>query len=84
MRYIQRYIGCWAGIDGSRKGEGNPFPFIVHTVPVKRASSMSDARSMEEMINEGDVDGLKFVSYQFGSSEKVPFSNLHRNYAYRR
>lgn len=43
-------------------------------------SRASDFRSMDEMINEGSKDGLKFEAYMLGHEDQVPFGNTQRNY----
>ena len=46
----------------------------------ERSSRFNDFRSMEEIINEGDADGLRFESFLFGNHDQVPFGNTQRNY----
>lgn len=46
----------------------------------ERFCKASDFRSMDEMINEGDEDGLKFEAYMLGHEDQIPFGNVQRNY----
>lgn len=46
----------------------------------ERFCRASDFRNLNDMINEGDADGLRFESFLFGGESQVPFGNVQRNY----
>jgi len=86
MRYRQAYITYWTSVGGRPLGEAAGsilVPFFVHTAPIRQTEPSSDFRSIDEIINDGDADGLKFESYCFGSHQEVPFQNKQRAFASR-
>lgn len=80
MKFVQRYIGPnGESVADARCVNGVRGPI---TVPLIKSSSMSDFRSFDEMINDGDEDSLKFEAYDCFGNE-VPFQNKHRDFVYK-
>ena len=62
-------------------GKNGRSEMIFYSKPVSETSKHCDDRSMEEMVNEGDEDGLRFAAYALSENvELVPFMNHQLRY----